>query len=230
MKLSFYILSFLNERLSFFRKILLIGLIKLTMGEKKHVSYIDDDAGFFIDSLWILEKSSGLCVFEENYVDFTKNGVSSDLVASFLSALLTFAGETFSEEIQYVKFSNRKIYFHVSDYVLYVIAINTKQLNNYYQIERLKRNIARSFNKKYEWLFKYENWSNNISMFNEFSDILRNIVKKDPISKKHVQSCFINKSCAYFDKFQNKKLDSFGKLKERLKSLDDHAKKCSLIT
>ena len=189
------------------------------MGKNKNIIYNGVDTEFFIDSLWILERSSGLCIFEENYVDFTKNGITSDLIASFLSALLSFAGETFTDEIQYIKFSNRKIFFHFSDYVLFVIAINNKNTDNIIQTEWIKKEIAERFKNKYQSVFKHDNWSNNISMFNGFSTILKNLVKKEPIKEKFVQSCISNKNCEFFERFLRKKTNISCKHKERLEKI-----------
>ena len=95
---------------------------------------IDDK--FFIESLWVLENMSGICVFEENYVDFTNEGMSTDLIGSFLSALLTFADETFTDEIQHVQFANRKIIFEFSKYLLFIVAVNEKAPLSDFQIKK----------------------------------------------------------------------------------------------
>lgn len=139
---------------------------------------------FLIDGLWVLEKTSRLCIFEENYVDFIKEGKSTDIVSSFLAALLTFADETFIDELQFIKFSNRKILFMFSKYLLFVFAINDKDTNKDYQIKAICNIIINRFNEKFNYIFENNNWNGNISIFESFSDDLREIVDREPLKIK----------------------------------------------
>ena len=77
---------------------------------------------FMIESLWILDNESGICIFEENYTDITKEGTSTDLISAFLSAILSFANETFTDEIKHIQFSNHRILFEFSNSFLFVIS------------------------------------------------------------------------------------------------------------
>jgi len=177
------------------------------------------NSDFLIDSLWILEASSGLCIFEENYVDFTKEGISSDLVASFLSGILTFAGEAFADEIQYIQFSNRKIFFEFTKRVLFVIAISEKENNGYSQVKRMNNEIAIRFNKKYKNVISNDNWSHNITTFANFSEDLKEIVKREPLKEKFVQKCGFKKSCKRIEKFLSKTKTVCNNHKEKLEKL-----------
>ncbi len=139
---------------------------------------------FLIDGLWILESSSRLCIFEENYVDFIKEGKSTDIVSSFLAALLTFADETFIDEIQFIKFSKRKILFKFSEYLLFVFAINDKDINKDHQIKAICNIIINRFNEKFAYIFENCNWNGNISIFEAFSEDLREIIDREPLKIK----------------------------------------------
>ncbi len=153
------------------------------------MAQVNIDDKFFIESLWVLDNISGICVFEENYVDFTNEGMSTDLIGSFLSALLTFAGETFTDEIQHVQFANRKIIFEFTEYLLFIVAVNDKVPLSDFQIKRKIDQIARLFNTKYQHVFerKDNKWGGNISQFDSFSEDLRKIVKREPLSIKFLQ-------------------------------------------
>ena len=174
---------------------------------------------FLIESLWILEASSGICIFEENYVDFTVEGVSTDLIASFLSALLTFAGEAFTEEIQHVKFTNRKIYFQFSEYVLFVIAVNDNERYKDSQIIKIKNKIAKRFYDKYNSVFTNDSWSNNIRIFSDFSEDLKEIVNKEPLKQKFLQPPDIKSHVKKIKKHLAKKRQEFLKQRDNLRKL-----------
>ena len=148
--------------------------------EKKKESSVE----YLIDGLWILENQSGLCLFEEIYNDFTKEGISSDLITSFLLALLTFADEAFSDAILHIQLRNHKIIFDLTKYVLFVVAINAKAPASDAEIKYAIRKIAKVFNKKFQNVFKKGNWSGNVSIFDSFSDDLKQIVKREPLTLK----------------------------------------------
>lgn len=176
------------------------------------------DKSFLIESLWILESLSGVCVFEENYVDFTSEGMSTDLIGSFLSALLTFADETFTDEIQHVQFSNRKIIFEFSEYLLFIVAVNEKAPLTDFQIKKKINQIANAFNLKYQHVFDRDahGWGGNISQFEPFTDDLRKIVKKEPLSIKFLQLFDFKDNLKKLESFFDKQVQMAQKHKERL--------------
>ena len=171
---------------------------------------------FLIDGLWILESSSRLCIFEENYVDFIKEGKSTDIVSSFLAALLTFADETFIDEIQFIKFSKRKILFKFSDYLLFVFAINDKDINKDHQIKAICNIIINQFNEKYAYIFENDNWNGNISMFETFSEDLREIVDREPLKIKIFELFDLKEHFKKLESYIKKKKGHLFKNKEKL--------------
>lgn len=158
-----------------------------------------------IESLWILSSESGICIYEENYEDITKDGISVDLISSFISALLTFADETFTDEIKHIKFANRKIVFHFSEYFLFVIAVHDQAPASDREIKEVIIKIADEFNKKYFELFAENKWDGNIDTFKPFSNDLRKIVKKEPISEKFLQLFDVKEHIKRVETFLNKK-------------------------
>ncbi len=181
-----------------------------------------DDESFLIESLWILENLSGICVFEENYVDFTSEGVSTDLIGSFISALLTFAGEAFADEIQHVQFSNRKIIFEFSEYLLFIVAVNINAPLSDGQIKKKIVQISRAFNLKYQHLFDQERgWNGNISQFEEFTEDLKIIVKREPLKTKILQLFDYKDSIKKLEGFFDKQVQMALKHKEKLENMVD---------
>lgn len=147
------------------------------MGENNKAEYL-------IEGLWILENLSGICLFEEIYSDFTKEGISTDLITSFLSALLSFANEAFTDAIQHIQLSNRKILFELTKNVLFVAIVSAKIPATDTEIKYAIRKIAKVFNKKFKSSFKDGSSGGKVSVFNSFSDDLRKIVKKEPLTLK----------------------------------------------
>ena len=84
---------------------------------------------FLIDGCWVLRTYSGVCLVEEIYTDFKKEGISRDLITGFLSAIVAFADEAFKDELQSIKFANHKILLRLTKSVIFVVAfsiLNTK--------------------------------------------------------------------------------------------------------
>jgi hypothetical protein len=154
-----------------------------------------------IESLWILERTSGICIFEENYVNFTKVGISSQIVASFLSALLKFAGEAFSDNVEFIKFSKRKMFFQFTKFFLFVIAINENDPWDETQVIKIRKTISKVFLKRFQDIFTNNKWEGDITVFYNFSEELNHIVEKKPLKAKFIQNCSLNKiKCKFFMK------------------------------
>lgn len=137
---------------------------------------------FLIDGLWVLEYNSGICIFEENYRDWSTD-LSTDLIASFLTAILSFANEAFIDAIQFIQFSNHKIIFEFNKHLLFVIAVSDSDISE----ERIKSTIEKisvKFIKKFDDILENGQLKGNIKEFNDFSEELKKIVKKEPLTKK----------------------------------------------
>lgn len=185
---------------------------------------------FLIQGLFILEKESGICVFEQNYVDITKDGMPTDLISSFLSAILSFAGETFTDEIQHIQFSNRKIIFEFSEHVLFVVIVSDAAPATDAQIKRIIRRIAEKFNAKYTPHFETSSYM-NVEIFNGFSEDLYEIVKREPLSLKIMQFLDFSDHFKKIEKFftqkaaQVIKIDEFFRKKKKERDADKRVKK-----
>lgn len=171
-----------------------------------------------IESLWILSSESGICIYEENYEDITKDGINVDLISSFISALLTFADETFTDEIQHIKFVNRKIVFHFSDYFLFVVAVHDNAPASDAHIKQVILEIAEKFNDKYFEMFAENKWDGNIEAFEPFSEDLREIVKKEPIAEKFLQLFDVKEHIKKVEAFLNEKREKILKHREKFEN------------
>ena len=137
---------------------------------------------FLIDGLWVLDYNSGICIFEENYRDWSTD-LSTDLISSFLTALLSFANEAFTDAIQFIQFANHKIIFEFHEHVLFVIAVSDPNISED-QIKITIDKVANKFIKRFHEILKNGELKGNIKQFNDFSKDLKEIVKRDPLAKK----------------------------------------------
>jgi hypothetical protein len=183
-----------------------------------------DDPEYTIESLWILERRSGICIFEENYIDFTKEGISSDMVGAFLAALLSFARETFTDEIQNIQFSNRKVFFKFSKHWLFV-TVSGNNKNNYHKIKGINNEIEEKFKLKFENIFeKDDGWNGNTSLFQDFSIDLKKIVKIKPLKIKFLEVLDLKDNFKKFEKFLKKKGEHFLKNIEKFENVIEEFK------
>jgi hypothetical protein len=185
---------------------------------------VDAKPDFLIDSIWILETCSGICIFEENYVDFTKEGLPTDMVGSFLTALSTFADEAFVDRIQHIKFSNRKIIFRTSKYFFFVIAISDDEHVSESQFRYISDKIIAKFNERYEAMFENQNWTGNVTIFRDFSTDLKEIVKKEPLKIKFFEYFDFKDSMKKIESLMKKKRDQFIKKVEKVDKIIEDLK------
>jgi len=141
-----------------------------------------------IDSIWILEIESGIVIYEEIYKDITKDGISTDLILNFLSALINFADEVFVDELKHIKLSNHKIFFNFLKHIMLVISITDKISIEETKLSVLIDRIGQKFESKFEHLYNNEFWYVNIDMFNSFSKDLKEFIKREPEPIKIVHS------------------------------------------
>jgi len=174
---------------------------------------------YVIESIWILELKSGVCLFEEVYKDLTKDDIDSNLMLSFLSALLSFAGEVFTDKIKHIALSNHRIFFDFSKYILTVVAINDEIQINEMQIRKFIYILTEKFNNKFQTVFDLERWNGDIDQFNEFSEELRKIMKKDPYNVKIIQSLDPNQRYKKIDEQLERLTNKYIKHKEKLEKI-----------
>jgi len=175
---------------------------------------------YLIDSLWVLEGNSGIVIFEENYSDFTKEGMTSDLVSAFLSALLSFTEESFASDIKHIKLSDRKILFEASEYVMFVVSQRDFSISDK-KIKALIKEIADRFNEKFNPFFeRTKNWDGRIKRFQGFSKDLKEIVRKEPLTVKFLRSLDFKENIKKAENFIQKKREKVKTLMERKENID----------
>lgn len=128
----------------------------------------------FFENLWIIERNSGICIFNKNIKCLKKKHLSIDLICGFLSAISMLASEAFAEDIKYIKLSNSKLYFKYTTNFLFVLSIQNENRFNSHKIKTLINDISDLFVFYYDKDF--ESWDRDIRQFKAFSKYLANIV------------------------------------------------------
>ncbi len=131
-----------------------------------------------IESIWILDKKSGICLFEENLHGVeNKTNFSADLASAFISAIATFVDETFSDGIQNIEFKKRKLFFRFTSKLLFVFVFSksTKMLKH--EQERLMNKVVKKFNNRFGHNLGKKLFISRTSNFNGFSEDLAEIMR-----------------------------------------------------
>ncbi|MHA1725826.1 MAG: hypothetical protein ACTSYC_05020 [Promethearchaeota archaeon] len=174
----------------------------------------------FIECLWILDSHSGICIFEQNYVDLTKDNVSVDIISSFFSAILSIAQESFVDQIQYIKFSKRKVFFKFHEDLLFIISVKDTPPFHDLWVQKTIQQIAEKFVAKYSP--QIMNFEGNISEFNGFSKDLEEIVNEKPLPLRILQ---VEQLKEGFKKFISFQIQQYKKRKKYFEKIVKQIKK-----
>ena len=128
----------------------------------------------YFENLWIIERKSGICIFNQNFKCLKKKHLSIDLICGFLSAISMLASEAFAEDIKYIKLSNSKLYFKRTMNFLFVLSIHNENRFNSHKIKTLINDISDLFVFYYDKDF--ESWDRDIRQFKAFSKYLADMV------------------------------------------------------
>jgi len=173
----------------------------------------------YIDSIWILENESGIVIYEEIYKDITKDGISTDLILNFLSALVNFAGEVFTDELKHIKLSNHKIFFNFLKHIMLVISITDKISIEETKLSVLIDKIGKKFESKFEHLYHNEFWYVNIEVFNSFSKDLREFINREPEPIKIVHSINFSEKIKKLNELIDNETNKFLNRKQKLQKV-----------
>ena len=172
-----------------------------------------------IDSIWILEIETGIVIYEEIYKDITKHGISTGLILNFLSALVSFAGEVFVDELKHIKLSNHKIFFNFFNQVMMVISITDKISIEETKLSVLIDRIGKKFESKFEHLYNNEYWYVNIEVFNSFSKDLREIINREPEPIKIIHSINFSEKIKKLNELIDYETNKFLNRKQKLEKV-----------
>ncbi|MFX1395641.1 MAG: hypothetical protein ACFFAS_01210 [Promethearchaeota archaeon] len=143
-----------------------------------------------IDGLWILDTDSGLCFFEENYKKWSNK--DTQLISSFLAAICSFTKEAFSEEIEFIQFKSRKIFFNKNQQNLFIMAVSDPDVSLDF-IKMEMKTIIKKFNSSFHSLIKHKRLIRDFKEVKTFSKDLQEIVDRKPLNVKLIMIGQIDK-------------------------------------
>ncbi len=155
-----------------------------------------------VHSLWILERQTGICLFEQTFEANTSK-VDADLVGGFLSAITKFCKELVGEEIRRIETPSMCILYHGAE--KFIMALLFENSANANVAEGLLNDISQLFALKYATYLEAGQVA-NVAVFNDFAaEVERRF--------DHKTTCFIH--CL---------IEKHAKRKERLENLYDNLK------
>ncbi|MHA1821459.1 MAG: hypothetical protein ACTSU2_01855 [Promethearchaeota archaeon] len=129
------------------------------------------EVGNWLYNVWIIEKDSGICIFEQNFKELK---VNSDLISGFLVAMLNFGKEIADNDIKSINFQELKIFYSIQNKFLLIIAVkedtDPKDVDDFLQL------ISEKFDKEY--VPKLEKWDGNTDIFLPFGDYIESLTDK----------------------------------------------------
>ena len=133
---------------------------------------------YLIEAIWVIDRGSGVCLFDKYYKDQGDSGISSDLICGFFSAFVDISEEFFAEQVDYIKFRTSRLYFSFIHNVIFILKFEDDLLLEE-EIEDILFEIAVEFIKEFH--DKLANWNGNLRVFEDFNGILDQIVAIHPI-------------------------------------------------
>ena len=122
--------------------------------------------------LWIIDKESGICFFDETFQELPKD-TNPDLISGFFIAILSFGQEIADQDIKYIQLTQLRIYFHQVD--RYVLTIyTTNDIDPDAATEALVK-IQTRFSDKYSQVLK-NGFIGETSVFNSFASDVEEIL------------------------------------------------------
>lgn len=166
----------------------LLYIISTVILYHSFVRSIDLDQTKGLSNVWIIERDSGLCIYEHNFMKLDTN---SDLVSGFLMANLSFGQELTKSKVKRIIFENLGIYFQHQDKFIVTMAITDDA--SIVDAERLLVKIADEFERKFHDVLGKNN--GNITKFQDFNSIVDDLAKKQAITfDLLIQSQILKKS------------------------------------
>lgn len=96
--------------------------------------------------IWIMQKDSGLCIFEQSFSEDAMN-IDSDLIGGFLSALQGFSYEVVNSSIEYVKLRDYLLYYDFSKEYTFVYLADPDTSTK--EMKRTSESIVEAFEKRF---------------------------------------------------------------------------------
>jgi propanediol dehydratase large subunit len=123
--------------------------------------------------IWIIQKDSGICVFEQSFSESAVT-IDSDLIGGFLSAILNFSDEVIKSSIQYIQLNDYLLYYDFSrDFVFVYLCEPDVSVKN---IGKISEKTVKSFGTHFEQPGQLS-FTGDVSKFNTFASETEQILE-----------------------------------------------------
>ena len=89
--------------------------------------------GFPVHSVWLINKTSGICVLNRMYQHDTK--IDPDLFSGFITAMFNFSEEIAGEQVKNISMGNKRLFYRTTETLILVLQagdIKEKVINPYF--------------------------------------------------------------------------------------------------
>ncbi|OLS16410.1 MAG: small GTP-binding protein [Promethearchaeota archaeon CR_4] len=128
--------------------------------------------------LWILNRESGICLFEQQFTvkgdNNTSDEFNSDLFTGFVSAIFSFARVVSGSTIERMVLADGILYYRVSDLLVVVVLADKKEIPA--KIKRLLTEIEQRFLNDYKMALE-TNIGDDVAIFKPFGETIQQILQ-----------------------------------------------------
>lgn len=145
-----------------------------------------EPASKWLSNIWIIEKDSGICIFEQSFKNINMN---PDLISGFLIAMLNFGKELADKDFESIQFKELKIALNNYDHYIIAMAItddaNDADVRDFFEI------VSDEFSKRYDEILT--DWQGETSIFDKFGEYTENLVDRPAIKAELVKKKIVKK-------------------------------------
>jgi hypothetical protein len=128
---------------------------------------------YLIEAIWIIERSSGICIYEQTYEEIESTDISTDLISGLFSAFVDITKQFFKQCVDYIKLRNSRVYFTITSELIFIVKFEEDFLLDE-EIEEIMFNIVDAFICEFQETLLH--WNGNLKAFEGFTFILNEII------------------------------------------------------
>lgn len=139
--------------------------IRISMLRKNLLNYS------LLENLWILDSTSGICLYKKDLSSLTNTTLSDDMICGFFSAISDLTYEIFADDLQYFKLKEKKLFFDFIDDLIIVASVKDSIVSDFSVLDVLKQ-ISDRFLERFDLL----DWAGEVDQFDSFEEDLEEIL------------------------------------------------------
>jgi hypothetical protein len=114
---------------------------------------------------WIIQRDSGVCVFEQSFSESAMN-LDSDLIGGFISAIMNFSDEVVHSKIEFVKLKDYLLFYDFSkEFIFVYLCSEDAQVRN---IKKISDRVVATFAERFE-LNSEQGFTGDVTKYGDFA-------------------------------------------------------------